>query len=95
MAAPGGDSRNSWRLTPQFSGRALAFAARRERTMKWRARAVAAMPYHGPLQLLVMRLRYAEHIPLSLLGDRLAVLQITVPDLIRKKHNNRVAIAMI
>jgi hypothetical protein len=24
--------------------------------MKWRARAVAATPYHGPLQLLVSRL---------------------------------------
>ena len=29
------------RLTPQFSGRALPREARRERIMKWRARAVA------------------------------------------------------
>ena len=43
------------RLTPQFSGRTLPCEARRERIMKWRARAVAATPYHGPLQLLVMR----------------------------------------
>jgi hypothetical protein len=40
-----------WRLTPQFSGRALRPAERRERIMKWRARAVAATPCHGPLQL--------------------------------------------
>jgi hypothetical protein len=40
------------RLTPQFSGRALPCEARRERIMKWRARGVAAMPCHGPLQLL-------------------------------------------
>src|SRR5687767_3289915 len=43
------------RLTPQFSGRALPCEARREPIMKWRARAVAAPTYHGPLQLLVRR----------------------------------------
>ncbi len=43
------------RLTPQFSGRALLCEARRERIIKWRARAVAATPCHGPLQLLVIR----------------------------------------
>jgi hypothetical protein len=43
-------------LMPQFSGRALPCEARRERIMKWRARAVAATPCHGPLQLPVMRL---------------------------------------
>jgi len=43
------------RLTPQFSGRALPCDARRERIMKWRARAVATTPFHGPLQLLVRR----------------------------------------
>jgi len=48
------------RLTPQFSGRALPCEARRERIMKWRARAVAATPYHGPLQLLVMRHTHAD-----------------------------------
>jgi hypothetical protein len=41
---------------PQFSGRALTCDARRERIMKWSARADAAMPCHGPLQLLVRRL---------------------------------------
>jgi hypothetical protein len=48
------------RLTPQFSGRVLSPEARRERTMKWSARGVAAMPYDGPLQLLVIRL--ARHV---------------------------------
>jgi hypothetical protein len=43
------------RITPQFSGRALPCEARCERIMKWRARAVAATPCHGPLQLLVRR----------------------------------------
>jgi hypothetical protein len=43
------------RITPQFSGRTLPCEARRERIMQWRARAVAATTYHGPLQLLVMR----------------------------------------
>jgi hypothetical protein len=47
------------RLTPQFSGRALKCDARRERIMKWRARAVAAPSCHGPLQLLVSRWHYA------------------------------------
>jgi hypothetical protein len=37
----------------QFSDRTLPCEARRERIMKWRARAVAAMPFGGPLQLLV------------------------------------------
>jgi hypothetical protein len=41
--------------TPQFSGRALTFDARRQRIMQWRARGVAAVPRHGPLQLLVRR----------------------------------------
>jgi hypothetical protein len=41
---------------PQFSGRALPSDARRERMMKWRARDVAAMPCHGPLQLSCARL---------------------------------------
>jgi len=48
--------RSSSRITPQFSGRTLPFDARRERIMKWSARDDAAMPYHGPLQLLVRRL---------------------------------------
>src|SRR5262245_6819058 len=48
-------SRSNMRLTPQFSGRAIKFPARRERIVKWRARAVAATPCHGPLQLLVRR----------------------------------------
>jgi len=52
-AATDGDM---WRLTPQFSGRALPHEARRERIMKWSARVVAATPYHGPPQLLVRRL---------------------------------------
>src|SRR5262245_8428932 len=43
------------RLTPQFSGRAMPCDSRRERIMKWRARAAAATTYHGPLQLLVRR----------------------------------------
>jgi hypothetical protein len=43
------------RITPQFSGRTLPYEARRERIMKWRARAVAATTCHGPLQLLVSR----------------------------------------
>ena len=41
--------------TPQFSGRALPWEARHERIMKLSARAVAATPCHGPLQLLVSR----------------------------------------
>jgi len=52
------------RLTPQFSGRTPPCDARRERIMKWRARAVAATPCHGPLQLLVRRLArgsFAKH----------------------------------
>jgi hypothetical protein len=48
-------SRPAIRLTPQFSGRALPCDARCERIMKWRARGVAAIPYDGPLQLLVRR----------------------------------------
>jgi hypothetical protein len=43
------------RITPQFSGRALPCDARHARIMKWSARGVAAMPFHGPLQLLVRR----------------------------------------
>src|SRR5688572_1290434 len=62
--------RYACRLTPQFSGRALPFEARRERIMKWRARAVAAPTYHGPLQLLVRRL--APHVVALVLGDALA-----------------------
>src|SRR6185503_3401489 len=50
-------SRAASRITPQFSGGALPCEARRERIMKWRARAVAATTCHGPLQLLVMRHR--------------------------------------
>jgi hypothetical protein len=46
------------RITPQFSGRALPFEARRACIMKWSTRGVAAMPYDGPLQLLVSRWRY-------------------------------------
>jgi hypothetical protein len=42
-------------LEPQFSGRTLPCEARRERTMQWSARGVAAMPFHRPLQLLVRR----------------------------------------
>src|SRR5262245_15769264 len=49
------------RLTPQFSGRALPREARHERIMKWSARAVAATPCHGPLQLLVRRLAQHAH----------------------------------
>ena len=40
------------RLTPQFSGRVMTCDVRRERIMQWRARAVAATTYLGPLQLL-------------------------------------------
>src|SRR5262245_52516321 len=50
------------RLTPQFSGRARPGEARRERILKWRARNLAATPYHGmrdtltcPLHELVIR----------------------------------------
>ena len=39
----------------QFSGRALPCDARRERTMRYSAGGVLALPYHGPLHLLVMR----------------------------------------
>lgn len=42
-------------LTPQFSGRALPYAARHARIMKWSARGVAALLFDGPLQLLVRR----------------------------------------
>ena len=51
------------RMTPQFSGRALPCDARRERIMKWRARAVAAPPCNGPLQLLVRRLAQRSYSP--------------------------------
>jgi hypothetical protein len=37
-------------LTPQFSGRALLFAARRVCKMKWRTCAAPAPSSHGPLQ---------------------------------------------
>jgi hypothetical protein len=43
------------RLTPQFSGRALRYPARRVCTMKCRTCAAPTPTYHGPLQLLVMR----------------------------------------
>jgi hypothetical protein len=46
--------RHGERITPQFSGRALPCEARRERIMKWRARAVAATTWHGPLQLIIL-----------------------------------------
>src|SRR5262245_27049069 len=49
--------RHGCRLTPQFSGRALPYQARRERGMQWRARAVAAPTCHGPLQLRVRHRR--------------------------------------
>jgi hypothetical protein len=54
--------RSPWRLTPQFSGRMLPSEARRERIMKWRARGVAAMPFDGPLQLLVRRHADEAHV---------------------------------
>src|SRR6187431_965231 len=60
---PRSKARFQRRITPQFSGRALPCEARRERIMKWRARAVAATPYHGPLQLLVMRWHHASSRP--------------------------------
>src|SRR5688572_19487828 len=47
------------RLTPQFSGPTLSCDARRERIMKWRARAAHVLGHHGPLQLLVRRLAQA------------------------------------
>jgi hypothetical protein len=51
------------RLTPQFGGRALPRDARRERIMKWRARAVAATTCHDPLlAILVSRRRALEQI---------------------------------
>lgn len=50
----------SGRLTPQFSGRALPLEARHGRIVKWGARAAAAAPCHGPLQLLVRHLRRAH-----------------------------------
>jgi hypothetical protein len=53
------------RITPQFSGRALPYDARRERRMKWRARAVAAPTGHGPLQLLVSRWHHAAFATLT------------------------------
>jgi hypothetical protein len=39
------------RITPQFSGRALTYAARRACIMKWSTRGVAEIPFDGPLQL--------------------------------------------
>jgi len=47
------------RITPQFSGRVTPCEARRERILKWRARAVAATPC--PLQLLVRRRQAGLH----------------------------------
>ena len=43
------------RLTPQFSGGALNYAARRMCTMKCRTCGAHVMPFDRPLQLLVMR----------------------------------------
>jgi len=47
------------RLTPQFSGGALTYAARRTCIMKWRTCAAPRYRLHRPLQLLVSRL--AQH----------------------------------
>jgi hypothetical protein len=47
-------------ITLQLSGRELSCEVHREHIVKWRARGVAAMAYHRPRQLLVMRLLYHQ-----------------------------------
>jgi hypothetical protein len=48
--------RHGCRLTPQFSGGALPYEARRTCIMKWRMCGAPAPTFHRPLQLLVRRL---------------------------------------